>query len=120
MLERSPDQLGVPFALPETYSFEELCSLCVVRPHVLKYWEQEFPQLGGARHLGSGLPYGREDVLLVRKIRSLLLEQGFTIAGARARLEDDARSSGGHRYRQLLGEMIVELESLRSLLSDRV
>ncbi len=73
MLERSPDQLGVPFALPETYSFGELCSLRLVRPHVLEYWEQEFPQLGGLRRCGSGLSYGRKDVLLMRAPASRMM-----------------------------------------------
>jgi DNA-binding transcriptional MerR regulator len=63
-----------------------------VKPHVLRYWEQEFPQLKPVKRRGNRRYYQHEDVMMVRKIRSLLYEQGFTIGGARLRLREQPRS----------------------------
>src|SRR5690606_11366499 len=60
--------------------------LCEVKPHVLRYWEQEFSQLKPVKRRGNRRYYQRQDVLLIRQIRSLLYEQGFTIGGARQRM----------------------------------
>jgi DNA-binding transcriptional MerR regulator len=62
--------------------------LCEVKPHVLRYWEQEFPQLKPVKRRGNRRYYQQDDVLMVRRIRSLLYEQGFTIGGARQRLRE--------------------------------
>jgi len=63
--------------------------LCGVKPHVLRYWEQEFPQLKPVKRRGNRRYYQRQDVIVIRQIRSLLYEQGFTIGGARNRLTGD-------------------------------
>ena len=60
-----------------------MSELCGVKPHVLRYWEQEFPQLKPVKRRGNRRYYQRQDVLIIRQIRSLLYEQGFTIGGAR-------------------------------------
>ena len=68
------------------FTIGEVSELCEVKTHVLRYWEQEFPQLKPLKRRGNRRSYQRQDVILVRQIRSLLYEQGFTIGGARQRL----------------------------------
>ena len=70
------------------FAIGEVSELCDVKPHVLRYWEQEFPQLRPAKRRGNRRYYQQDDVLMVRRIRSLLYEQGFTIGGARQRLRE--------------------------------
>lgn len=76
------------------FAIGEVAELCDVKPHVLRYWEQEFPQLRPVKRRGNRRYYQREDVQMVRRIRSLLYEQGFTIGGARQRLKDQPREAG--------------------------
>ena len=71
------------------FTIGEVSELCGVKPHVLRYWEQEFPQLKPVKRRGNRRYYQRQDVLVIRQIRSLLYEQGFTIGGARNRLAGD-------------------------------
>jgi DNA-binding transcriptional MerR regulator len=68
------------------FTIGEVSELCGVKPHVLRYWEQEFTQLSPVKRRGNRRYYQRHDVLMVRQIRNLLYEQGFTIGGARQRL----------------------------------
>lgn len=75
-------------AIPDRryFSISEVSHLCAVKAYVLRYWEQEFPQLKPAKRRGNRRYYQQQDILLVRQIRSLLYEYGFTIEGARAQL----------------------------------
>ena len=73
------------------FTIGEVSELCGVKPHVLRYWEQEFTQLNPVKRGGNRRYYQHHEVLLVRRIRELLYEQGFTINGARNRLGDDGR-----------------------------
>ncbi len=66
-----------------------MSELCAVKPHVLRYWEQEFTQLRPVKRRGNRRYYQHHEVLLIRRIRELLYEEGFTISGARQRLEHD-------------------------------
>ena len=80
-----------PFVLPPIpakryFTIGEVSDLCGVKPHVLRYWEQEFTQLKPVKRRGNRRYYQHHEVLLIRKIRELLYEQGFTISGARNRL----------------------------------
>lgn len=70
------------------FTIGEVSDLCAVKPHVLRYWEQEFTQLKPVKRRGNRRYYQHHEVLLIRKIRELLYEQGFTISGARNRLAD--------------------------------
>jgi DNA-binding transcriptional MerR regulator len=70
------------------FAIGEVSELCDVKAHVLRYWEQEFPQLKPTKRRGNRRYYQQDDVLMVRRIRSLLYEQGFTIGGARQRLRE--------------------------------
>ncbi|MGQ0528732.1 MAG: MerR family transcriptional regulator [Panacagrimonas sp.] len=73
------------------FAIGEVSELCQVKPHVLRYWEQEFPQLKPVKRRGNRRYYQHEDVMMVRRIRSLLYDQGFTIGGARLQLKDQLR-----------------------------
>jgi len=89
----------------------------------LRYWEQEFPSLKPVKRRGNRRYYQRHDVELIRTIRGLLYEQGFTIGGARQKLEDDAAGSSsvstGSVPSAMLAEMRAELESVLELLKAR-
>lgn len=78
-----------PIPAKRYFTIGEVSDLCGVKPHVLRYWEQEFTQLRPMKRRGNRRYYQHHEVLLVRKIRALLYEQGFTISGARNRLEHD-------------------------------
>jgi DNA-binding transcriptional MerR regulator len=79
------------------FAIGEVSELCDVKPHVLRYWEQEFPQLKPVKRRGNRRYYQQDDVLMVRRIRSLLYEQGFTIGGARLRLKEEPRPAAVSR-----------------------
>jgi len=71
------------------FTIGEVSDLCAVKPHVLRYWEQEFSQLKPVKRRGNRRYYQHHEVLLIRRIRDLLYEQGFTINGARHRLDHE-------------------------------
>ena len=77
-----------PIPAKRYFTIGEVSELCGVKPHVLRYWEQEFTQLKPVKRRGNRRYYQHHEVLLVRRIRELLYEQGFTINGARHRLEE--------------------------------
>jgi len=79
-----------PIPSKRYFTIGEVSDLCGVRSHVLRYWEQEFTQLSPQKRRGNRRYYQHHEVLLIRKIRALLYEEGFTISGARNRL-DEAR-----------------------------
>jgi len=88
-----------PAALPPIpakryFTIGEVSDLCAVKPHVLRYWEQEFTQLKPIKRRGNRRYYQHHEVLLVRRIRDLLYEQGFTINGARNRLDEVSSRRG--------------------------
>jgi DNA-binding transcriptional MerR regulator len=78
-----------PIPAKRYFTIGEVSELCAVKPHVLRYWEQEFSQLKPVKRRGNRRYYQHHEVLLIRRIRDLLYEQGFTINGARHRLESD-------------------------------
>lgn len=77
-----------PIPAKRYFTIGEVSELCCVKPHVLRYWEQEFTQLKPVKRRGNRRYYQHHEVLLIRRIRNLLYEQGFTISGARNRLGD--------------------------------
>jgi DNA-binding transcriptional MerR regulator len=83
-----------PIPAKRYFTIGEVSELCGVKPHVLRYWEQEFTQLRPVKRRGNRRYYQHHEVLLIRRIRELLYEQGFTINGARNRL--DSHSGGAH------------------------
>lgn len=86
-----------PIPAKRYFTIGEVSELCGVKPHVLRYWEQEFTQLKPVKRQGNRRYYQHHEVLLIRRIRELLYEEGFTISGARNRLESGARAPRGER-----------------------
>jgi DNA-binding transcriptional MerR regulator len=84
-----------PIPAKRYFTIGEVSELCGVKPHVLRYWEQEFTQLKPVKRRGNRRYYQHHEVLLIRRIRELLYEQGFTISGARNRLDETMRERGG-------------------------
>ena len=87
MLDPSAKVALPPIPAKRYFTIGEVSDLCGVKPHVLRYWEQEFTQLKPVKRRGNRRYYQHHEVLLIRKIRELLYEQGFTISGARNRLD---------------------------------
>ena len=79
-----------PIPAKRYFTIGEVSELCGVKPHVLRYWEQEFTQLKPVKRRGNRRYYQHHEVLLIRRIRELLYEEGFTISGARNRLDNAA------------------------------
>ncbi len=77
----------LPIPVKRYFTIGEVGTLCGVKPHVLRYWEQEFTQLKPVKRRGNRRYYQHQEVLLIRRIRELLYDQGFTISGARNRLD---------------------------------
>ena len=77
-----------PIPAKRYFTIGEVSELCGVKPHVLRYWEQEFTQLKPVKRRGNRRYYQHHEVLLIRRIRELLYEEGFTISGARNRLDN--------------------------------
>jgi DNA-binding transcriptional MerR regulator len=94
------------------FTIGEVSELCAVKPHVLRYWEQEFPNLKPVKRRGNRRYYQREDVILIRQIRSLLYDQGYTIGGARQRMVGDDAGTEDTGYKVMLRQMIEELEDV--------
>ncbi len=112
MLEPSHNDELPPIPGKRYFTIGEVSELCAVKPHVLRYWEQEFPQLNPVKRRGNRRYYQREDVLMIRQIRGLLYEQGFTIGGARLRMSSGEGKDDTQQYKQLFRQMIVELEDV--------
>ena len=85
-----------PIPAKRYFTIGEVSDLCGVKPHVLRYWEQEFTQLKPVKRRGNRRYYQHHEVLLVRRIRELLYQEGFTISGARNRLDDAPAKAGDH------------------------
>jgi DNA-binding transcriptional MerR regulator len=98
------------------FTIGEVSDLCGVKPHVLRYWEQEFSELSPVKRRGNRRYYQRHEVLMIRQIRSLLYEQGYTISGARGHLISDNAKEDSIRTKQLIQHMIAELEDILELL----
>ncbi len=98
------------------FTIGEVGDLCAVKPHVLRYWEQEFPQLKPLKRRGNRRYYQRHDVILIRQIRSLLYEQGFTIGGARQRLSSEDAKDDSNQSQQIVKQLRIELEDILSIL----
>lgn len=102
------ESLGAKAQLPPIpakryFTIGEVSELCGVKPHVLRYWEQEFTQLKPVKRRGNRRYYQHHEVLLIRRIRELLYDQGFTISGARNQL-DEVSGDGSHNSRLRGGE----------------
>ncbi len=108
MQEQAPKVELPPIPAKRYFTIGEVSELCGVKPHVLRYWEQEFTQLKPVKRRGNRRYYQHHEVLLIRRIRELLYEQGFTISGARNRLEE----SGGKFLEEAAEHSLEDAESL--------
>jgi DNA-binding transcriptional MerR regulator len=112
MLEASHNKDLPPIPAKRYFTIGEVSELCGVKPHVLRYWEQEFPQLKPVKRRGNRRYYQRQDVITIRQIRSLLYDEGFTIGGARNRLEGDEARDDNSLSQQVIRQVRAELEDL--------
>src|SRR5437868_5422307 len=94
------------------FTIGEVSELCEVKPHVLRYWEQEFSQLKPVKRRGNRRYYQRQDVILIRQIRELLYEQGFTIGSARNKLTGEEARTDVTQSQQIIKQLRIELEEL--------
>ena len=98
------------------FTIGEVSELCDVKPHVLRYWETEFPSLKPVKRRGNRRYYQRHDVLMIRQIRGLLYEEGYTISGARQRLEGEGAKQESALSTQIIKQVRMELEEILVLL----
>ncbi len=107
-----------PIPAKRYFTIGEVSELCCVKPHVLRYWEQEFTQLKPVKRRGNRRYYQHHEVLLVRRIRELLYNEGFTISGARNRLEDASLDESASPESAALSpeQLRAELQSIAELL----
>jgi DNA-binding transcriptional MerR regulator len=116
MLEPGKNDEVPPIPGKRYFTIGEVSDLCAVKPHVLRYWEQEFPQLKPVKRRGNRRYYQRQDVLIIRQIRSLLYDDGFTIGGARQRLTGDEAKTDVSQSQQIIKQLRVELEQVLKIL----
>src|SRR6476469_9921707 len=101
----SPKEALPPIPAKRYFTIGEVSELCGVKPHVLRYWEQEFTQLKPVKRRGNRRYYQHHEVLLIRRIRDLLYDQGFTISGARNKLQELVQ---GERDKRRAGEVMLD------------
>ena len=97
-----------PIPAKRYFTIGEVSELCGVKPHVLRYWEQEFTQLRPVKRRGNRRYYQHHEVLLIRRIRELLYEQGFTINGARNRLDSHGAGQGAEGEGEVVEGSVVQ------------
>tara|TARA_R110002167_G_scaffold18753_14_gene69902 strand:+ start:362 stop:721 length:360 start_codon:yes stop_codon:yes gene_type:complete len=119
MLEPSHNNELPPIPGKRYFTIGEVSELCGVKAHVLRYWEQEFDDLSPVKRRGNRRYYQREDVLMIRQIRGLLYDQGYTIGGAKQKLvNDDDGGENASSNGQLIKQMISELEEVLAVLNS--
>jgi DNA-binding transcriptional MerR regulator len=112
MLDPGIEKELPPIPAKRYFTIGEVSELCGVKPHVLRYWEQEFDQLKPVKRRGNRRYYQRGDVIMIRQIRSLLYEQGFTISGARQQLGGERAHDDLNRSQQIIRQVRLELEDV--------
>jgi len=119
MLDPNSSNIELPPIPGKRYfTIGEVSELCQVKPHVLRYWEQEFPQLKPVKRRGNRRYYQRHDVEMIRSIRSLLYEQGFTIGGARQQLSGEGPKHDEAPRTELINELRRDLEEVLEILDS--
>ena len=116
MLDPGSNRELPPIPAKRYFTIGEVSELCDVKPHVLRYWETEFPSLKPVKRRGNRRYYQRHDVLMVRQIRGLLYEQGYTIGGARLRLDGEGAKQEATMTSQVVRQVRMELEEVLQLL----
>ena len=116
MLDPGSNRELPPIPAKRYFTIGEVSELCDVKPHVLRYWETEFTSLKPVKRRGNRRYYQRHDVLMIRQIRGLLYEQGYTISGARQRLEGEVGRVETSLSAQIVKQVRMELEEVLQLL----
>ncbi len=116
MAEILPKEALPPIPAKRYFTIGEVSDLCGVKPHVLRYWEQEFTQLKPVKRRGNRRYYQHHEVLLIRRIRELLYEEGFTINGARHRLDEITPTAGRKAAKGDSASVRSELQAILDLL----
>jgi DNA-binding transcriptional MerR regulator len=121
MLDQGNNATLPPIPSKRYFTIGEVSELCQVKPHVLRYWEQEFSQLNPVKRRGNRRYYQRHEVQLVRQIRTLLYAEGFTISGAKLQLETDAngeKSSDSNVAvnKNMIGTLIQDINEVVAIL----
>tara|TARA_B100000686_G_C16623715_1_gene880642 strand:+ start:770 stop:1126 length:357 start_codon:yes stop_codon:yes gene_type:complete len=118
MLEAESNNLLPPIPGKRYFTIGETSELCGVKAHVLRYWEQEFSQLKPVKRRGNRRYYQRKDVILIRQIRALLYDEGFTIGGARQKLSSHESKSDITQSQQIIKQLRIELEEVSKILRN--
>ncbi|MAD58341.1 MAG: transcriptional regulator [Porticoccus sp.] len=107
-----------PIPRKSYFTIGEVSRLCEIKPHVLRYWEQEFPNLNPTKRRGNRRYYQHHDVMLIRQIRSLLYQEGFTIDGARQKLLGEDAKKDTTQTHQIIRQTVDDLENLLRVLKS--
>jgi DNA-binding transcriptional MerR regulator len=125
MLDPGDNATLPPIPSKRYFTIGEVSELCAVKPHVLRYWEQEFPQLKPVKRRGNRRYYQRHEVQLIRTIRSLLYVEGFTISGARNKLEQSDGDGSDAMTRpvkpprkEIISDLVKELDEVVTILQE--
>ncbi|AFT66817.1 MAG: DNA-binding transcriptional MerR regulator [Cycloclasticus pugetii] len=116
MLEPSHNNELPAIPAKRYFTIGEVSELCAVKPHVLRYWEQEFSQLEPVKRRGNRRYYQRKDVVLIRQIRGLLYEDGYTIGGARSHLSGESSQKDTSQTKIEIQQIKAELEEILDIL----
>lgn len=121
MLDQGDNATLPPIPSKRYFTIGEVSDLCAVKPHVLRYWEQEFSQLNPVKRRGNRRYYQRHEVQLVRQIRSLLYMEGFTISGAKLQLDSDTSNNKNMSKltvkKDFIGALIEDINEVVSILN---
>ena len=116
MLDPGSNRELPPIPAKRYFTIGEVSELCEVKPHVLRYWETEFDSLSPVKRRGNRRYYQHHEVLMIRQIRGLLYEEGYTISGARQRLEGESGRQESSLSGQIVKQVRMELEEVLNLL----
>ncbi len=121
MLDPGDNSTLPPIPSKRYFTIGEVSELCAVKPHVLRYWEQEFSQLNPVKRRGNRRYYQRHEVQLIRRIRTLLYIEGFTISGAKNQIEAEAAGDQDATTpvrKKMVEELIHEIDEVVAILSE--
>ncbi len=118
MLDQDHNKSLPPIPAKRYFTIGEVSELCNVKPHVLRYWENEFPDLKPVKRRGNRRYYQRHDVIMIRQIRSLLYNHGYTISGARQKLSGNKTEKEASKSYQIIQQTVSELEEILDLLKS--
>jgi len=118
MAEHQPSSELPPIPTKRYFTIGEVSDLCGVKPHVLRYWEQEFTQLKPVKRRGNRRYYQHHEVMLIRRIRELLYEQGFTITGARNRLGQDGPAARAAETEEVMEPQDIDTATIKRELGE--